>query len=270
MSSLNNLGFLNENSTSLNNLGFLNEDLLTSLNNSILDGIFNNGTNIITGFIPSSNPLDHSGTNIARSKGIIDYADQLNGDNGDNIVNSIKNIDTNPILIHPTCFLGNTPIKTDQGLILIKEINTDIHTIRNQKIIAITKTKSPSKYLICFEKDSLGINYPSNDTVVSKDHKIYYKGNFIEAYKFIEKFKYVTKIPYNQEILYNILMEKYTTVLANNLVCETLHPKNVIAKLYTNKLNDIEKKKAICVLNYCLKNKLYTSYNNFSKHLQKY
>ena len=127
------------------------------------------------------------------------------------------------------------------------------------------------------------MNYPNNNTIISQYHKIYYKGEFIEAYKFVKNFKYVTKIKYNQEILYNILLEKYTTIIANNLVCETLHPKNVIAKLYSNNLNDEEKKKTICeivhpknVITKLYENKLNdientkTNYalNNSIKHLK--
>jgi hypothetical protein len=45
------------------------------------------------------------------------------------------------------------------------------------------------------------------------------------------------KVPYGQ-LLYNILLEDYGIVLANNLICETLNPKNVIAKLCTSDYSD--------------------------------
>lgn len=133
------------------------------------------------------------------------------------------------------CFLGNTPITTDQGDILIKDIDTNIHTIGNESIVAITRTISLDEYLVCFKANSLDENYPVKQTIVSKDHKILYKGQMIEARKFVDKFTNVLKVKYDREVLYNVLMEKYSTICVNNLVCETLNPENIIAKIYTNK-----------------------------------
>ena len=133
------------------------------------------------------------------------------------------------------CFLGNTPITTDQGDILIKDIDTNIHTIGNESIVAITRTISLDEYLVCFKANSLDENYPVKQTIVSKDHKILYKGQMIEARKFVDKFTNVLKVKYDREVLYNVLMEKYSTICVNNLVCETLNPENIISKIYTNK-----------------------------------
>ena len=55
----------------------------------------------------------------------------------------------------------------------------------------------------------------------------------IKAKKFIGKYENIYKIKNNNEILYNILLEKYDKMIVNNLICETLHPDNMIAKLYT-------------------------------------
>ena len=135
------------------------------------------------------------------------------------------------------CFPENTPITTDQGVVFIEKINTNIHTIRNKKIIAITRTRSPDDYLICFEKDSLALNYPSERTIMSKDHKFYYRGNLTKAIYFLSNYKSVKKTPYHGEIIYNVLLEDYSFVNVNNLICETLHPRNIIAKLYTSNLS---------------------------------
>jgi hypothetical protein len=75
----------------------------------------------------------------------------------------------------------------------------------------------------------------------------------IEAHEYLEKFENVKKIDYNDEILYNILMEEYETVNVNNLVCETLHPEHVIAKLYNSKYRQEDKNKIIVLMNYCKK-----------------
>ena len=43
---------------------------------------------------------------------------------------------------------------------------------------------------------------------------------------------FIYTVPYKKEILYNVLMDNYERIKVNNLICETLHPKNKVAKLY--------------------------------------
>ena len=165
-----------------------------------------------------------------------------------------------PTPISNICFSAKTPFKTNKGFITIDKINPDIHTIDNKKIVAITKTISNEKCLIRFGRNALGMNYPTKETIVSRDHKILYKGKMIEASKFVGHFPNVTKIEYNGEILYNIVMEKYDKVKTNNLICETLHPQNKIAKLFTSKLPEDCKERIIIELNKSIENKDYKTY----------
>jgi hypothetical protein len=130
------------------------------------------------------------------------------------------------------CFAANTPITTNQGNIPIQSIDPDIHTIRNKKIVAITKTYCKDKYLICFEKDSLGKNIPSEKTIMTKHHLIFHNKQMIPAKDFVQMFDKVYKIKYNEETVYNVLMENYDKMIVNNLICETLHPKSVTAQVY--------------------------------------
>jgi len=141
------------------------------------------------------------------------------------------------IPVAPICFTAGTPVTTDQGIIPIDKINPKIHTINNKKIVAITKTTSPDNYLVCFGKHTLGDNIPCQKTIVSKDHLVYNKGKMIKAFEFINKYDNVKKIKYNGETLYNVLLENHDTILVNNMICETLHPSNPIAKLYNELLN---------------------------------
>jgi len=159
-----------------------------------------------------------------------------------------------PIPIADICFLRNTPIETDQGIIAIQKIDPSVHTINNKKIITITKSVTEDKFLICFEKHALGENIPSARTIVSKYHKIQNrKGKMMDAYKFLEYYEDVKKISYNGEILYNILMEDHETVNVNNLVCETLHPDHEIAKLYKNNYSDEYTNTVVIFMNYSKK-----------------
>ena len=57
-------------------------------------------------------------------------------------------------------------------------------------------------------------------------------------------------------------MEEYDKMCVNNLICETMHPKNCIAKLYKTlqKLNPEEQNDLINKYNECvIKNKIFTS-----------
>lgn len=135
--------------------------------------------------------------------------------------------------ISNACFPADTLITTDQGIIPIEKINPLKHTIRRKQIIAVTQTTTQSKYLVCFEKNSIGNNIPSEKTIVSKNHLIFNKGEMIMAKDFVGKYENIHKIKYDNEILYNILLKKHDKMIVNNLICETLHPDNMIAKLYT-------------------------------------
>jgi len=159
------------------------------------------------------------------------------------------------------CFPANTLIKTDQGEVPIEFIDNNFHTICNKKIVDITKTISLEDYLIYFEANSLGKGYPSKKTILSSKHKILLNGELIEADYFVEKYKFVTKIKYTGEKLYNVLMEKHDKMLVNNLVCETLHPENYLAKLHvafknknTNELESLINKHNSCLLHQISKN----------------
>ena len=130
------------------------------------------------------------------------------------------------------CFPAGTPIKTDQGLVNIELIQPNFHTINNKLIKYITKTVTLDKYLICFQPHCLGKNTPSQKTLMTNDHKIVYKGQLVSAYRFLKLSKDITQVKYSGETLYNVLLEEYGTMKVNNLTCETLHPENIIAKLY--------------------------------------
>jgi hypothetical protein len=169
-------------------------------------------------------------------------------------LNYIQDIPPTPTPISDICFPENTPIKVDQGVVSIQKINPSIHTINNKKIVAITKTISRDNYLVCFEKNSLKLNYPTARTIMSKNHKLLYAGKMIEADYFAKRFDFIEKIKYNGEFLYNILMEEPEMISVNNILCETLHPKNMISLLYNSKIDNIYKNKITEIINNnCLK-----------------
>jgi len=160
-----------------------------------------------------------------------------------------------PPITSEICFPAGTPVKTDQGLLPIEKLKPGINTINRNRIEHITRTITNDNYLVCFEKDSLDINLPIRRTLISKNHKILYKNKLIEAYKFINSFHGVHKVEYNGELLYNVLMEDYYTMDVNNLICETLHPTNVIAQIHNSSYSKEEKAKMLYHLKDLIKNK---------------
>ena len=165
------------------------------------------------------------------------------------------------------CFPAGTLISTYQGEISIEKIIPFENTINNKNIKAITKTISHDTYLVCFDKNALGNNYPNKKTIISKEHKILYKGKMIEAYKFLGHFERVQKVNYNQEILYNVLMEKYEKIKVNNIICETLHPNNIIAKLYNSNYGEEYKNKIIYIMNESINKNDKNSYTKIVKYI---
>ena len=181
-----------------------------------------------------------------------------------NSVNTILTVQTSAPIISNICFVGSTPITTNQGNISIDKINPQIHTIRNKKILRITQTKTQDTNLVCFEKDSLGSNIPSQKTIISNNHCIYYQGKIMKAKDFIGKYENVKNVRYMGEILYNVLMEDHDKMLVNNLICETLHPKNPIVEIYNllEKMNPKDQELFIKENNkYVIDNKILNFHN---------
>lgn len=153
------------------------------------------------------------------------------------------------IPISNICFPAGTTIVTDQEMVSIENIKPDFHTILNKKILFVTMTKILDDYLICFDKNALGINYPSCKTLMSKDHNVLYNGKMVKAKYFVGYFDGVKKIKHDGEPLYNVLLKTHETMIVNNLIVETLHPKNIIARLYLGNFTTEYKNKLIGIAN---------------------
>jgi hypothetical protein len=169
----------------------------------------------------ASTTLPTIGTTAFNTPGnTVYYRPGVLGPNGEDLITYLTSHGfANLVPIFKICFLYNTPVKTDQGIFPIQKINPNIHTINNKSIIYITKTTSTQTNLICFEKNSLGLNFPSGKIIMNPSHKILYKGNMTEAYRFLKNFSKVKQIEYNNEILYTILIRDYEILNINNLIC---------------------------------------------------
>ena len=133
--------------------------------------------------------------------------------------------------VAPICFPSGTPVETDQGEVSIEKLNPDIHSIRGKRIVAITETRPLFSHIVCIEKDALGKRVPCERTEISKEHCVFYKGKMMRAVDLVCECNGVSEIGYNGEPLYNVLLEKHGHMIINNLICETLHPENIMGKI---------------------------------------
>ena len=142
------------------------------------------------------------------------------------------------------CFIASTPVQTNQGREQISKLIPGYHTIDGKQIKAITKTVTKDKFIYKIKRNAFGKNKPSRDTIVSGNHLIEFDYVLVPV-RSLEEHPNVEAIRYNGERLYNILMDKHDIITINNMKVETLHPNNLIAKLFTNesfrKMDRIEK-----------------------------
>jgi hypothetical protein len=162
------------------------------------------------------------------------------------------------------CFPAGTPIQTDQGIVPIHKIIAGKHTLDKKPIRHVTKTTISEEYLVCFKKDAFKENCPSEKTVMTKQHKVFYDGEMKEADAFINGTT-VYKAKYSGEILYNILLDEPYFMRVNNLICETLHPDNMVAK-YT-RLSKEMKPTIFNMLTECHRKKQGHIYSKISKQI---
>ena len=168
----------------------------------------------------------------------------------------------------PICFPAGTPVTTDQEVIAIDKLNPSKHTIRGKDIIAITQTRPLHKYIVSIEKDALSANVPSQTTEISKEHKVFYKGAMVKAKELVDMCEGVKRIPYNGAVLYNVLLKKHDKMMVNNLICETLDPKNIMAKICGGNYNDVEQRKICEELNEIIKTNNIPAYKKLYASLK--
>jgi hypothetical protein len=143
-----------------------------------------------------------------------------------------------------SCFPGNTPIQTNQGIVNICDLCPNKHTIRGNKIETVTQNTGIEDFLILIKKDTLYPNIPSQDTYITFDHIIFVNKQNVRAgvleiraqeSGIPDLMNRICQVPYNGEILYNVLLkdEKHDYMCVNNLIVETMSPKNVFAKYYS-------------------------------------
>ena len=116
----------------------------------------------------------------------------------------------------------NTSIQTDQGVVLIHKLTTN-HSIDLQPVISIVQGKTRDPYLVRLESHSLGYNYPSQSTILSMNHKIYYNRRMIPVKQLVNNTS-IIRIHYHGDIMYHVLLDYHSIMNVNHLIIETMDP----------------------------------------------
>ena len=121
------------------------------------------------------------------------------------------------------CFHGSEVVETDQGSLSIQNIDPSIHTIRQQPIHKLSRTRCKETKMVSIKKNSLGENIPNKDTLVTMNHQIFYNQKMVPA-RVLTRKNGVSFVESNNQIVYNVLLPTHTYMRVNNMTVETLHP----------------------------------------------
>ena len=122
----------------------------------------------------------------------------------------------------------NTLVNTDQGKVKFNELTTK-NTINKHKIKKVVSVMNKDNTMVLIKKDSLGDSVPNKDTYISNNHKILIDGNYFEAKNIINNIN-IHKKYMPRKRLYNVLLDHHGKMIVNNMVVETLDPKNKFAQ----------------------------------------
>ena len=128
------------------------------------------------------------------------------------------------------CFLGDTKVKTDQGIIAFNKLST-MHTISNRRIKKVVKIMNSDNSMIFIHKHALGKNVPNKNTYISRNHGIYIKGIIYRARNLVNGTT-ILEHKRKREYIYNVLLETYVSMYVNNMECESLNPDDPMVKNY--------------------------------------
>jgi hypothetical protein len=78
----------------------------------------------------------------------------------------------------------------------------------------------------------------------------------------------VVTTSYGGEVLYNVVMKKHDKMMINNLICETLHPDNIMARICADDYTHREKVELCAMLKRIGKTNDFTAYNNLYASLK--
>lgn len=139
-------------------------------------------------------------------------------------------IDTLEKAISNICFYGNAQVLTNEGYKEIREVKQGMK-VQGEEIEEVTRTINKEKEIVLMKKGCIMNNMPTEDTRITKEHKVLYKGKMVEA-RTLVNYETIVYEEYKGETLYNVLLSGEGKMVVNGMIVETLSPSNNIARLY--------------------------------------
>lgn len=130
------------------------------------------------------------------------------------------------------CFPPYTQIKCDQGRIKIVDIDKDSHTINGRRIEYVTAVKNKNQTVVEIDKNSFGVNLPSETLHISWNHRIVIRDKIVKARMLVESYPSKCRFVKYTKLLYNISMKKHTLMNAQGLIVETIDPFSAYARIF--------------------------------------
>ena len=79
--------------------------------------------------------------------------------------------------------------------------------------------------LVLIKEGALDYNVPDRDTLVGKNHGIFINKKLIAAGKLINGYS-IRRVFIGKHNIYNVFMGKHSEMIVNNMLVETMHPRN--------------------------------------------
>ena len=128
------------------------------------------------------------------------------------------------------CFPKGTPITTDQGVLPIEQVTSE-NSINGLFVSKVVSFFNKNNHMVLFLANSLGENIPSQNTIMTFNHRIKYNNEMIRAHKMVNNLN-IFKIKAIVDEVFNILMPgtHSSTMYINNLCAETMDPRTLKPK----------------------------------------
>lgn len=124
---------------------------------------------------------------------------------------------------------------TTSGLIPIELIKNTHRLLGGGSVRALVEITNTDD-LICINANALGHQKPIQDTYITYSHRILLNKTWIKAGKLINNIT-VKRVAIGKCKVYNIISDRNSSMIINNITVETLHHENNIAKSYLHVIN---------------------------------
>ena len=131
------------------------------------------------------------------------------------------------------CFVSGSKVKTETGYKLVENLKRgDMIWTEHAgfqplaRLIASEGTAASIGTMILFKKDSLGVNCPSEDFIITKGHPVFFNNNYYNPEDFVanDAYENVIEVDGLAEKLYTLQFEEHHVINVNGMKITSLPP----------------------------------------------